>query len=277
MAERKPSNAHFILLRGRLMMESGGTLPGDVRPGETVAETGVIPGRPRNATIRAVRTSVVARVAAAAMAVIGAGDDLASVEAIERSGRIALLTVDATDKTPAAKASGMADEIVRVARLLCGQALGLVLAAAGACWTRSGRLWSGGSNQGSAAAPASTRRRPRGCRPRDLRGPWQPDERLNAGRAVARAALAGARGTLRDPRASRRPSSSTAHCMSTGAWRTTCRWTCWNPSTWRGRSRWTCWSIPAARRRSTRWLPARRCSRIASRDASGAATACPVR
>ena len=56
-----------MLLRGRLFAEKDGQLLGEVRPGETVGEIGVIIGEPRNATVRAVRASTVLRIAADAL------------------------------------------------------------------------------------------------------------------------------------------------------------------------------------------------------------------
>ena len=59
------SDSLYILLSGRLLVENAaGDLIGEVRPGETVGEIGVIAGTPRNATVRAVRMSLIASIAA---------------------------------------------------------------------------------------------------------------------------------------------------------------------------------------------------------------------
>ncbi|WP_308917605.1 patatin-like phospholipase family protein [Jannaschia sp. LMIT008] len=66
MEEGSPPDALFILLSGRLWAGRGDAIFGEVRPGETVGEVGVVSGAPRNATVRAARRSVVARIEAAA-------------------------------------------------------------------------------------------------------------------------------------------------------------------------------------------------------------------
>jgi len=68
MREGDPSDALFILLRGRLIVSLGAgegeTFIGEIRQGETIGETGLVMQTPRNATVRASRASTVARIGA---------------------------------------------------------------------------------------------------------------------------------------------------------------------------------------------------------------------
>ncbi|AXQ28183.1 cyclic nucleotide-binding protein [Solimonas sp. K1W22B-7] len=56
----------YVLLRGRLRVTSRGTLLGYISRGEPVGEMGVVSGEPRNASVHAVRDSLLLRIPAAA-------------------------------------------------------------------------------------------------------------------------------------------------------------------------------------------------------------------
>ncbi|MDU8943878.1 cyclic nucleotide-binding and patatin-like phospholipase domain-containing protein [Ovoidimarina sediminis] len=71
MTQGEPSDALYVLLQGRLCASTataeGEVFLGEIRRGETIGETGVIMEAPRGATVRATRTSTVARLSAKAL------------------------------------------------------------------------------------------------------------------------------------------------------------------------------------------------------------------